>query len=913
MLIVSLKMKTKIEFYIRFFTRPGQSLLISGNIAALGNDDPERAFPIAYMNDEFWHGSLELEETFEQPVRYHYILQNEDGTSTMEWGDDRVLEHPGTDIEEIQVIDTWNYAGEFENVFYTSPYRKILLQQTEASVKSDSGKSASGRSVSFTHIFRVKAPLLQKDEILCLMGNCKALKDWDSTAPLEMLQTSNWWTCRVNIPKESFPILYKYGVFNKKEKKFIRYENGANRLLYGDARRNKINILHDGFARLPNQTWRGAGVAIPVFSLRTKKSFGVGEFTDLKLLVDWASQCGLKLVQILPVNDTTAGHTWQDSYPYAAISAFALHPIYLNLEKCAGRKYAELIKPLRKRQKELNDLPELDYEQVMKIKLPAARELYFLQKDEFLQNADWLEFFAQNKHWLEPYAAFCYLRDKHGTPDFNQWKTFSRYDKESIEKFVAPGVRHYDSIALIYFIQYHLHLQLREAADYAHEHGIILKGDIPIGIYRYSCDAWIAPRLFHMELQAGAPPDNFAVKGQNWGFPTYHWEEMEKDGFAWWKQRFEQMSNYFDAFRIDHILGFFRIWSIPMESVQGILGHFAPAIPIIRGEFSDRKIWFDYARYVQPFINDAVLWELFGKDSSCIIANYLDPAGDTFYTIKEAFNTQRKVEDHFKALEQSSFHDKACSGLYELLSNVILLEVPGSGQQQFHFRIDMERTSSFRYLDWPIRDQLKSLYLDYFYSRQDDYWRKEALHKLPALKRATNMLVFGEDLGMVPHCVPEVMKELGILSLEIQRMPKNSAHEFSHPGNAPYLSVVTPSTHDMSTIRGWWEEDRVQIQQFFNQELGQWGEAPLFCEPWINKAIVLQHLHSPALWSIFQIQDILGMSEQFRRENPHDERINVPANSHHYWRYRVHLTLEELIKERAFNEELRGYAESCGR
>jgi len=187
------------------------------------------------------------------------------------------------------------------------------------------------------------------------------------------------------------------------------------------------------------------------------------------------------------------------------------------------------------------------------------------------------------------------------------------------------------------------------------------------------------------------------------------------------------------------------------------------------------------------------------------------------------------------------------------------------------------------------------------------------MKKLPSLKAATNMLVCGEDLGMVPDCVPDVMKQLGILSLEIQRMPKGTSREFFHPADANYLSVVTPSTHDMSTIRGWWEENREKTQRFYNNELGQWGEAPFFCEPWINKAIVIQHLYSPAMWSIFQLQDLLGMSETIRRENPHDERINIPADPKNYWRYRMHIYLEDLIKEKDFNEELKSYVHSSGR
>jgi 4-alpha-glucanotransferase len=304
---------------------------------------------------------------------------------------------------------------------------------------------------------------------------------------------------------------------------------------------------------------------------------------------------------------------------------------------------------------------------------------------------------------------------------------------------------------------------------------------------------------------------------------------------------------------------------------------------------------------------------VFGNDSEYVKTHFLQARENGFYTLSSAFDTQRKVECYFSQKEQSDHSDSIRDGLYDLISNVILLDVEGSDGQQFHFRISMENTSSFRYLEWHTQQQLRDLYINYYFNRQDNFWEKEAMHKLPALKRATNMLVFGEDLGMVPRCVPNVMRQLGILSLEIQRMPKNPAREFFHPSEAPYLSVVTPSTHDMSTIRGWWEEDRGLIQRFFNQELGQWGEAPYFCEAWVNRAIVLQHLHSPAQWSIFQLQDILGMSEQFRRENPHDERINVPANPRHYWRYRVHLTMEELIKEKEFNEEIREYIEHSGR
>jgi len=407
-----------------------------------------------------------------------------------------------------------------------------------------------------------------------------------------------------------------------------------------------------------------------------------------------------------------------------------------------------------------------------------------------------------------------------------------------------------------------------------------------------------------MNMQAGAPPDDFAVKGQNWGFPTYNWQQMQQDGFAWWKKRFRQMSFYFDAFRIDHILGFFRIWSIPMDAVEGIMGRFVPALPVHINEFTKRGIAFNYDRFCKPFINDSVLQESFLQNAEAVKAEFFQVSDKGNYTLKSEFDTQRKVESYFFNKQQDVDNEKIKQGLFDIISNVIFFE-DGSENTRFHFRIAIESTSSFRYLDGDTQHKLRDLYLNYFFRRQDDFWYKEAMNKLPELKRSTNMLICGEDLGMVPDCVPGVMKELAILSLEIQRMPKNPTRSFFHPNEAPYLSVVTPSTHDMSTIRAWWEEDRLVTQQFFNQELGQSGTAPSICEPWINQLIIKQHLYSPAMWSIFQLQDLLGMSGEIRREDPNEERINIPADPKHYWRYRMHIPLEDLVEQTNFNTALK--------
>ncbi len=891
----------RIEFYIRFSTRYGQSLLVSGNIKELGNSIAENAFPLEYFNNDYWYGSIDVGENVSTgEINYQYIFRKETGEEIIEWGNDRIIDTSSKSLNIITVFDTWNHAGETDNAFYTKPFQEILLS-TPPVVEN------TQEPTKYTHEFRVKAPLITTNEALCVCG--PAGTDWSADHPVLMQKQGNWLIARIDLAEQNFPLHYRYGIYDQAENRVTSFENINSRILFTAASSRKLVIIHDGFAVLPNNTWKGAGMAIPVFSLKSKSSFGTGEFNDIKLLVDWAKATGLKLIQLLPINDTTATHTNADSYPYAAISAFALHPLYLNLEKVAGKEQASVIKKLEKKQRQLNKKTEIDYEQVINIKLETIRQLYTAQKETFANDPAYFLFFEMNRHWLVPFAAFCLLRDKYGTSDFTNWKTNSVYDEDAIQQLVSPNQKHYDTIGLHYFTQYHLHRQLKEATDYAHANGIIVKGDIPIGVYRYGCDAWTEPALYHMDTQAGAPPDDFAVKGQNWGFPTYNWEKMQEDGFSWWRKRFEQMSEYFDAFRIDHILGFFRIWSIPLHAVQGIMGKFVPAIAVHVNEFYNRNIQFNIDRFCRPFINDQILYESFGDKTGYIKEQFLEQT-DSGYRLKEAFNTQRKIEKYFASNDEN---ESLRDGLFDLCSNIILFEGEGSDGTQFHFRIAMEQTSSFNWLDDHTKHQLKELYVNYFFERQDDFWRTEAMHKLPSLKRSTNMLVCGEDLGMVPHCVPDVMQQLGMLSLEIQRMPKKTGAAFFHPNEAPYLSVVTPGTHDMSTIHGWWEEDREKTQNFYNHILGHYGQAPYFCEPWINKEMIVQHLYSPAIWSVFQLQDLLGMSATLRRENPNEERINVPADPNHRWVYRMHLYLEDLLKEHIFNEELRAAVSESGR
>ena len=901
----------KLTIQLRFYTRFGQTLFISGNHPLLGNNNPEQALAMHYGSKDYWEIQLHLAQS-EIPVsdiEYHFLLHDADGVVYEDWGEGRKLRFTEWKTDDLLVTDTWNNASFYLNAFYTEPFREVLLQ-------SKATTTSSAKAIKNSHLFRVRYPLLPKGQALCLLGSHPVMGSWDTAQPLLLRQAKDdaHWELPLYLLNGNFPVTYKYGVYDTASKRFIRFEDGENRVLYASGTADSLVVVNDGFAHLPDTGWKGAGVAIPVFSLRSKTSMGCGDFTDLKQLANWASRTGLQLIQILPVNDTTATHKWTDCYPYAAISAFALHPIYLNLYDVAGAEHEAVVKAAANEKKRLEALDVMDYEAVIALKMDLAKQLYELQGKKTATGSDYKAFFAANEHWLVPYARFSYLRDKYGSAHFGEWPEHATYDEKELE-VLSKKTAVKKQLGFYYFLQYHLHTQLREAAAYAHSKGVILKGDIAIGIFRDSVDAWQQPLQYHMNLQAGAPPDDFAIKGQNWGFPTYNWAKMQQDGFAWWKQRLAQMGHYFDAFRIDHILGFFRIWSIPQHAVEGILGYFVPALPVYRHEFDERDTWFDHKRYTQPYITATLLEALFGEDVRKVTKEFLDKdRKEGLYKLKPAFATQRQVEAHFATIDAGDTRTlRLRQGLYDLISNVILLEIACTQGQQFHFRFHMQDTSSFQQLDGDTQWRLKQLYNNYFFERQDAFWKQEAMQKLPVLRKVTDMLICGEDLGLVPSSVPDVMKQLGLLSLEVQRMPKDARTAFFRPYQAPYLSVVTPSTHDMSTIRGWWEEDRVVTQRFYNEELRYSGDAPLVCEAWINKEVIDQHLQSPAMWSIFQLQDLLGIDDAVRRKDPAAERINIPANPRHYWQYRIHLPLEKLLKENNFNTTLQNMVKAAGR
>ena len=772
---------------------------------------------------------------------------------------------------------------------------------------------------------RVTEPRLCKGQRLGICGNTPLLGNWEKAVPMELTGLQEW-SLNIDTDKLFHPLEYKYVIIDDLGE-IVSWEEGANRyidkiLIYGNY---QTWVKTDNAPRFSISNWKCAGVVIPVFSLRTERSYGVGDFADLKEMISWAASVGMHVVQILPINDTMMSGKWQDSYPYNSISIYAFHPLYADLNSLPVLQDSLKMETFKIRQQELNRAPVMDYEASIAIKMEYFRLAYEQEWESTSASTDYKKFFEANKSWLVPYAAFSYLRDTYGTPDFHSWPKHSTFNKGNVSKLCSPQSKSYAGVALYYYIQYQLHLQLTDVHEHAKACGVIIKGDIPIGISRTSVEAWSEPYYFNMDAQAGAPPDAFSTNGQNWGFPTYNWDEMASDGYSWWKRRFTKMAEYFDAYRIDHVLGFFRIWEIPSHSVHGLLGHFSPSLPLSQSEIESYGVHFNRKLMTQPFINDDILYQMFDYRADMVKMLYLENAGNMggdnafnafggvngLYKLKPEFDTQRKVEAAFAGKDDEdsiSLRD----GLYALISNVLFVIDPNN-PHGYHPRISATQDWVFKYLPDSDKHAFKQLYEDYFYRRHNDFWYHEAMKKLPMLTQCTRMLVCAEDLGMVPACVPTLMDNLRILSLEIQSMPKAFGVEFGKLSDNPYLSVATISTHDMSTLRQWWEEDPERSQRYYNNSLDIDGVAPETLPGWLAEKIVSRHLYSPSMLCLLSLQDWLAIDEEVRNPDANGERINIPSNPRHYWRWRMHLTVSALAGNTGLSEHIRELIEHSGR
>lgn len=871
----------KLKFSIDYRTAWGESLHV--NIAYYSLDGTVKRYNLMMQTEDGERWTLETAalESRQHPLShivYLYQVENADG---------EVLRHEWDMVPRIYYFDSskdYMFPDQWRDMplpfhLYTNAYLTMMHGRTDEHVEAL-------RLPLFrrTLTFRVSAPQLLPGQAVAICGSHPAIGNWNTSRYLRMEYAGQQeWILTVNALGMIFPLEYKYVVVDDKTHAFVCWEEGDNRVVSVDSIDGNTSELPDGQVlmlygeplRLREQIWRAAGVAIPVFSLRSEHSYGVGDFGDLRRLVDWAVLTGMRVIHILPVNDTTVNHGWQDSYPYNIISVFALHPHYIDLEAAGTLKSKQKMTQYRRRQQELNALSYSDYEAVDRVKMEYLRELFEEKGKVVMDSDDFKTFVRDNEEWLKPYAEWL-SQNNQNTPTIQNTQSF------------------------YFFLQFLLHQQLKAAADYARSKGVILKGDLPIGINRESVETKEHPELFHLDSQTGAPPDVFTSKGQNWGFPTYQWS----DGLiSWFHKRLHHMEQYFDAIRIDHILGFFRVWEIPEDAIDGLLGHFSPSLPLTVGEIEYFGLAFRKELFTRPFINDRLIDRIFGIHAQYVRDTFLVRKAYNLYDLREDYATQRKVATAFAdRRDESSLWIR--DGLMRLISNVLFVEDPRQ-PEMYHPRIGILNEPIYEALGSEDKDAFVRLYNNYFYQRHSMYWGQQALKRLPAILKDSRMLICGEDLGMLPDCVEPVLDKLRILTLEIQQMPKQQGFEFAHLEANPYRSVSTISTHDMSPLRLWWQESPERRQRFYVTMLQKEGRAPEQLPAHLAEEIIARHLYCPSMLCILALQDWLAMDGELRSKHPQDERINVPSDPYNRWKWRMHVTIEQLIAAERYNNKVK--------
>ena len=891
-----------LKFNIDYKTRFGEELVLN-----IVNEGSEAKYRMITTDGERWTYKLSLPAQKCQPaITYYYEVERGGRSVRHEWKTIRhTLELTAVHGAHYTVFDRWSDIPE-DSYLYSSAFTDCIRGR-KLEVLQPSSYRSTVRLV-------VRAPQLRGDDRLAVIGKGDGLGNWDTAKALLMTEHHfNEWVVDLDATQlADGKMEFKFIALNTKKQQSSVWEAGYNRTIeLPQIEQREVVVYNLDQAFFPLYDVRLAGMLVPVFSLRSEGSFGVGDFGDLKKMVDLVCETGQRVLQILPVNDTTTTYSWTDSYPYSCISIFAIHPQYADLRQLPALTNAKQRNDFEALRQQLNALPQIDYEQVNHAKITYLRLLFAQEGSKVLSSKDFKEFLEEAGQWLVPYAQYCVLRDKYGTACFEQWPDHNTWNEADRAALLNTRSSQYREASFWYYVQFVLHTQLLDAHQYARKSHVVLKGDIPIGVSRYGCDVWTEPRYFNLNGQAGAPPDDFSVNGQNWGFPTYNWDEMLKDGCQWWIRRFQNMAQYFDAYRIDHVLGFFRIWEIPVNAVHGLLGQFQPALGMTREEIESYGLPFHEHQFCEPFIADWVLDRVFHERADEVKTKYLDHAHDDIWKMKAEYDTQRKVEKAFEGVtEQRELNLR--DGLYSLISNVLFVR-DHKEEGKYHPRISAQFNFTYEALYDADKASFNRLYNDYFYRRNNQFWYDEAMKKLPVLVQATRMLVCAEDLGMVPDCVSWVMNELRVLSLEIQSMPKDPHVRFGHLGRNPYRSVCTFSTHDMATLRQWWDEDASRTQDYFNSMLYHEGNAPHPLPGWLARDIVSRQLASPSMLCVLSIQDWLAMDERIRLDDADAERINIPANPQHYWRYRMHINLENLMADKSFTENIRNLIVQNGR
>ena len=827
----------KLSFSVHYRTEWGQQLVVQ--LCFRQQDGTERCSRVVMttQDGDYWTAETAAVESRRSPIEtFKYLYTVEDAGGQLlrsEW--DVVARCYAFDpSKNYRLADSWRDIPLAAHLY-------TLAYQTTVSVNQHFLDGVLKLPLfRKTVLFRVSAPQLIQGQSLAVIGSHPALGSWNPARYVAMEPAGHGdWMLTLNVDWLGLPLEYKYVVVDIVKHELLAWEEGENRTVADELADGDVYVTYGEPLRLSERPWRLAGVAVPVFSLRSEKSCGVGDFGDLYCFIDWAALVGLKVIQLLPVNDTTSTHQWADSYPYNIMSATRLHPHYIDLNQLPPLKDKKRQTDFRRQQSELNALGYSDYEAVDRVKGEYVKAVY-------------------------------------------------------------AELGHEDQDGLDAYVQCQLDLQLKRAADHARELGIVLMGDLPIGVSAESDEVKQHPDFFNLDSQTGAPPDPFSPTGQNWGFPTYNWEAVGME--SWMDNRMKWMEQYFDALRIDHVLGFFRIWEIPADQLYGTMGHFHPALPLTVGEIEYYGLTFRRDFMTRPFINDRVVDRLFGIHAQYVRQNFLVHRAYELYDLKDEVATQRAIGQFFEGrTDENSLWIR--DSLFRLVSNVLFLEDPRH-PEMYHPRIQAWQEPVFEALSNEERDAYMRVYNHYFYQRHSLFWGRIGYERLSRLQHSTRMLLCAEDLGMLPDCVQPVLDSLRILTLEIQQMPKQAGLEFTHLDGNPVRSVCTISTHDMAPLRLWWQENTDRTQRYYSTMLQKQGRAPVSLPAHLAEEIIARHVYSPSMLCILQLQDWLAMDQELRSKNPREDRINVPCDPFNHWQWRMHLTIEKLMEAEPFNKKL---------
>ncbi|KAH0792635.1 4-alpha-glucanotransferase family protein [Histomonas meleagridis] len=921
-----------IHFRVRCHTYYGQQLYVCGDIKELGEWNIDGALLLTFDgNADYWSGTIRLPLSKDpRTVNYKYIIASSHDNLQWEPKENHKLEL-GPTVEPclIEIADQFRWHDSTLDAFTRSTFVDVIDRRDHPTKVPiiEPEYNEPGKAIIY---FSAYCPYVRHYQTVKVVGSIPELGNWDEHKAIPLTDGRfPQWMGKVKVDLHHLPFEYKYIICGPSNEKAI-WEMESNRTYDGicttvvDSDYPRSVFINEWFVCPNRDLFKGLGIYSPVFSLRTDHSCGIGQYLDIKKLVDLCVKVGASMIQLLPINDTTDKGEWADSYPYRQVSCFALHPIYIDL-LAITKLPPEYEEEINKKKYELEQQPWIDYPEVFKFKMEMLKKIYKLVDLE--KDSKYQEFIVKNKSWLQPYSLYCYYRDLNGTSDYRQWKEHSTITMAEIEKICSTLTK---ELEFTNWLQYLCDVQFKEAREYAVQHRVALKGDLPIGVFLNSVECWAYPKNFRMDMCAGAPPDSFSGDGQNWSFPTYDWDYMASDNYSWWRMRLQRMAELFHTLRVDHVLGFFRIWEIPRATcVRGMLGHYFPCNPVHINELKARGLY-NIDRYIKPYVRWHLLCEKFGGEAYEVSQKYFNSrgvdVGDDYFDFKPEYDNEVKIKKAVEEIEDENKRNHYYHCLIQLVGNVCLIQ-DQNDHNYYHVRTEVKMehieetpngpityvSSSWNELPENEKRAMEELSIDFTYKRNNALWVSKANPKLDILKDSTNMLICGEDLGQLTQEILDALQSKSLLSLRVQRMSKDPNHDFDEIESYQYMSVCCPSTHDSSTLRGWWEENRPLTEKYWHDQLWRHDNCPYFCEPFVVEMIIKKHLWSRSMWAIFLLQDLADMVDHLRKQSPQDERINYPPDPNHKWKYRYPYTMDELINDSEFTNKLFNLAKDSHR